>query len=214
MVPALLLVLVGVIVLFLTFGPILRRPDNRFVINPHALTTPTGRLLFRHPEQGDLGVLDALYGDPESVEANFWDADSVAATREMLHNNERFEPWAQMSLVGVDAASGLVVGLATLSTEDGPERQGLSIGLQMVPAHRGRGLATELLAAMISATRDLTEGEVWIGTSITNHPVRHMMDRLGYTAEPSGSPYAAPDGTLVESNWFRVGRGSTPPRFP
>lgn len=208
----LLAVVIAVLVLFLTFGPIMRT-SRRVELDPSVFTQATGRMLFRHPESGDRPILISLYNDPVNQQANHWSDEVVAATVELLTSPKRFAEWASVSMVGVQRSDGELVGLATLGTENGVDRQGLSIGLQMVPEFRGQGMATELLAAMICSTRELTDGDIWIGTATTNDAIVHMMESLGYEPDADQSPYLAPDGSEVPSRWYRVGRGARPPRF-
>lgn len=207
-----LAVAVAALVLLLAFGPIIRT-SPRVELDPSVFTATTGRMLFRQPEASDRPTLLALYNDPVNQQANHWSDDVVASTVEMLTSPKQFAEWASVSMVGVQRSDGEIVGLGTLGNEDSHGRNGLSIGLQMIPEFRGQGLATELLAAMICATRALTDGEVWVGTATTNQRIVHMMDTLGYTAEPHVSGYRAPDGTTVASYWYRVGAGGPPPDF-
>ena len=205
--------LVAAIVLFIAFGPILRRGAPKVALDPGAFRDKSGRLDFRHPHLIDLEALETLYTDPELLAVNHWDDATTDEMMNTLHNKRSFDAWARTALVGVRRKDDTVVGLATLGVEEGNDRTGLSIGLQMLPEHRGEGLATELLAAMITSTRSMTDGPIWVGTSTTNHAIRHMMESLGYEAEPGAAPYAAPDGTLVESHWYRVGADAPPPVF-
>ncbi len=205
--------LVAAIVLFVAFGPILRRGAPKIVLDGSAFRDKSGRLDFRNPHLVDLEALERLYADPELQASNHWDTATVDSMLNTLHNKRSFEAWARTALVGVRRKDDAVVGIATLGVENTRDRKGLSIGLQMLPEHRGEGLATELLAAMITSTRAMTDGPIWIGTSITNHAITHMMSSLGYVPEPSASPYRAPNGTLVESYWYRVGVDAPPPVF-
>lgn len=205
--------LVAAIVLFIAFGPILRRGAPKIVLDPSAFRDKSGRLDFRNPHMVDLEALETLYADPELQASNHWDEATVESMMTTLHHRRSFDAWARTALVGVRRKDDTVVGLATLGIENSGDRKGLSIGLQMLPEYRGEGLATELLAAMITSTRAMTDGPVWIGTSITNHAILHMMSSLGYVPEPAASPYQAPDGTLVESHWYRVGVDAPPPVF-
>ena len=210
----LLALFVGAVVLFVTFGPIMRRGTSRFDINVHALEHPSGRLRFRHPGPNDVSFLEGLYEDPVAIEANFWDDESLEQTRSMLRDPELYGPWCSQSLLAIDVDTLAPVALGTLGVEQADGRHGLSIGLQVAADQRGKGYATESLAAMIAATRAATDVEIWVGTSITNHPVLHMMERLGSSPEAGSAPYTAPDGTLVESRWYRVGGDTPDPRFP
>ena len=205
--------LVAAIVLFITFGPILRRGAPTIVLDGSVFRDKSGRLDFRNPHMVDLEALETLYADPELQAVNHWDDATIDEMMTTLHNKRSFDAWARTALVGIRRKDDRVVGLATLGTETTEDRSGLSIGLQMLPEYRGEGLATELLAAMITSTRALTDGPVWIGTSTTNHAIRHMMESLGYQPEPGAAPYTAPDGTLVESHWYRVGEDAPPPVF-
>ncbi|MEM7095808.1 MAG: GNAT family N-acetyltransferase [Actinomycetota bacterium] len=206
-------ILVAAIVLFIAFGPIVRRGAPRIALEPSTFRDRSGRLEFRHPHLVDIDELETLYTDPEAQAANQWDDASVDQMLATLHDRRRFEPWARTSMVGVRRRDDVVVGLATLSTEDSDGRSGLSIGLQMLPQYRGEGLATELLAAMIAATRALSDGEIWIGTATNNDAIIHMMDSLGYEPEPGSAPYTAPNGTKVDAHWYQVGAGAPEPDF-
>lgn len=208
----LLAVAIAGLVLFLAFGPIMRTA-RRVELDPSVFTATTGRMLFRNPEAADRQTLIGLYNDPVTQAANHWNEDVVKTTVELLRSPTGFAEWASVSMVGVRRSDGEMVGLATLGTESGPGREGLSIGLQMVPAFRGQGYATELLAAMISSTRELTDGDVWIGTATDNEPIIHMMKSLGYAPEANTAPYAAPNGTAVASHWYQVGAGAPAPDF-
>lgn len=205
--------IVAAIVLFIAFGPVLRRRAPTVALDPDTFKTRSGRLSFRHPTLADLDVLEQLYLDPELQADNHWTPETVDGVLATLHDPRTFRPWAWTSLVGVRRRDDTVIGLGTLSTESAPGRTGLSIGLALLPEHRGEGFGTEFLAAMITATRALTEGPVWVGTSITNHAVQHMMANLGYVPEPGAAPDTAPDGTLVESYWYQVGADAPEPVF-
>jgi len=202
--------LIAAIVLVIAFGPIVRQRRPPFALDVESFSDRSGRLDFRHPSIEDLSAIEALYLDPELRSVNHWDDATLEEALHTLHDPRTFRVFAWTALVAVRRRDDTVVGMANLSTESGSGRSGFAIGIQLLPEHRGQGLGTELLAAMITATRAMTDGEIWVGTALNNHAMHHMMANLGYTPQADVGSYTAPDGTAVESYWYQVG-GSVPP---
>ena len=77
-----------------------------------------------------------------------------------------------------------------------------------------RAMLARLFKAPINLYYDVTpSGKILNRLGGDVHAIRHMMESLGYQPEPGAAPYTAPDGTLVESHWYRVGADAPPPVF-
>ena len=190
-------------------------------LDPSTVAGLGGRLTIRPPSPSDRRALERIYRDRDNQAAHGWSDGTVAELVRELRVPRVFEGLTRSALVGVRRDTFDVIGLATLQAHRShDDRLGLSIGLSTLPEHRGQGLAIELLAAMIIASRALVatadDGEpfpLWVGTSTTNESVQRMMSSLGYQPDGPAVPHTTPAGITLDSYWYDVGHNAAPPRF-
>jgi RimJ/RimL family protein N-acetyltransferase len=154
--------------------------------DPHNLRT--SRLLLRPLRDDDLDAFCALHADAgvmAQLGAPLSRTESQAALQRLKSSVEThgFGPW------GVELVDGKtfigVVGLSR-STFEAPFTPCTEILWRLLPAHWGKGYATEAAAASLSygfATLGLPEILAW--TTPANAASRRVMAKLGMTHDPS-----------------------------
>ncbi|WP_051781839.1 MULTISPECIES: GNAT family N-acetyltransferase [unclassified Streptomyces] len=109
------------------------------------------------------------------------------------------DPGAEQRLLAVDAATGLVAGMSSLT----PGRGGV-IGLWLAPDFRGHGLGTELVAATARFGHEhLGLESVSAGTETSNHRCRGALGAAGFVECEGPARHTLPDGRVVDSAWYR-----------
>ncbi|MFJ6370120.1 GNAT family N-acetyltransferase [Streptomyces virginiae] len=109
------------------------------------------------------------------------------------------DPGAEQRLLAVDAATGLVAGMSSLTPDSGG-----AIGLWLAPACRGRGLGTELVTATARFGHEhLGLESVSAGTETANHRCRGALRAAGFVQYEGPALHTLPDGRVVDSAWYR-----------
>ncbi|MFD4940222.1 GNAT family N-acetyltransferase [Streptomyces virginiae] len=109
------------------------------------------------------------------------------------------DPGAEQRLLAVDAATGLVAGMSSLTPDSGG-----AIGLWLAPACRGRGLGTELVTATARFGHEhLGLESVSAGTETANHRCRGALGAAGFVQCEGPALHTLPDGRVVDSAWYR-----------
>jgi ribosomal-protein-alanine N-acetyltransferase len=149
----------------------------------------TARLVGEPIAAGDLDRLRALYQDPQVAETlgglrtDEWIADRLAFELEHWRTHG-FGAW-----MFVERGSGAFVGRAAVrhaqiagtGVLDGDQ---IELGYALVPAWWGRGLATEMAAAMVEVARaDLGLAELAAWTMTTNRASQQVLEKTGFVYE-------------------------------
>ena len=153
----------------------------------------TERLVLRPFGAQDLPKFVAYRSHPEVARYQSWDtAFSMADAERFLDSQEGLElgnpEWLQ--LAAVDRATGELCGDCAVRVVD----RSAELGVTLAPAHQGRGLASEALAAVIA--RLFSEHDVHrihAETDDRNTGVHRLFERLGFRCE----------ARLVEADWFK-----------
>lgn len=111
----------------------------------------------------------------------------------------------RLLLVARDPATGHLVGSAQLAYESRPNgRHRAEVQkLMVLPGHRGRGLATRLMAHLEATARSRSLRLLFLDTSCGRGGATAFYTRLGYTLAGSIPDYAMdPDGPLAANAIF------------
>ena len=126
-----------------------------------------------------------------------WDtAYSMADAEEFLASQREVElgaPGAWVQLAAVDRHSGTLCGdCAVRVVTDQPATA--EVGVTFAPAHQGSGLATEALAAVVTALfEEHGVHRVFAQADDRNLAVHRLLERLGFRCE----------ARLIEADWFK-----------
>lgn len=144
----------------------------------------TARLIVRAFEARDVDALHAYRNDPETARFQSWEAPyardkAVAAVEEMLGAPAlRLGDWTQLAIERRDAP-GLIGDIGVRLDADG---RGAEIGYTFAPEARGRGYATEAVAAVVDHLLGPAIGvervEAW--TDVDNVRSRRLLERVGF----------------------------------
>jgi RimJ/RimL family protein N-acetyltransferase len=157
----------------------------------------TERLILRPFRAADLEAFVAYRSEPAVARFQSWDADySIADAQRLLAEQQDAvlgEPGDWVQLAAVDRASGELVGdCAVRVAREQPATA--ELGVTFAPAHQGRGLAREALAAVIALLFDRYDmHRVYAEADARNGAVHRLLERLGLRRE----------ARLLEADWFK-----------
>jgi RimJ/RimL family protein N-acetyltransferase len=165
----------------------------------------TPRLLLREYEAGDLPALLAYVADPRARE--FYGPDDARPDR-LRALLATFVAWGAESprqnyqlALALRAAPERVVGSAGLRRAGAPAGEA-ELGLELAPAHWGRGYATEAARALLAHGFTALGLAAVRGVTVSaNARVAALVRRLGF--EPVGAPADGPaDGPAPGPAWL------------
>lgn len=109
---------------------------------------------------------------------------------------------------------GKPIGVQALRATDFPARRVVDTGSWLGRRHQGRGVGTEMRAAVLRLAFDgLGATMASSGALSTNHASARISEKLGYT--PNGTTVVAPRGVPVEERLFLLRREDwRPDRYP
>lgn len=145
----------------------------------------TPRTILRHLEDSDLDAFASLTGDPDSMQ---YMGDGQPLTREVT------QKWVETSrnaygtrgygcMAVIDKASGAFIGFAGYVGSESvtPPDEGEFI-YALVPAARGRGLATEIAAALVDyGFTSLGFKRILLTVDPRNTASIHVIEKAGFT---------------------------------
>jgi len=157
----------------------------------------TERLRLRPFQVDDLEAFVAYRSDPEVARYQSWDASySMTDAQSFLTSQDRLElgqpgEWLQLAIV--DRRTGSLCGDCGVRVEIDPPATA-EIGVTLAPSRQGEGLATEALAAVVTALFE-QQGmhRVFAEADDRNAAVKRLLERLGFRCE----------ARLVEADWFK-----------
>jgi RimJ/RimL family protein N-acetyltransferase len=163
-----------------------------------------GDLILRFPAVEDVDALLPAFGDPELREAGNLPAfgrDELAAS---LHELPALaETGRLLPLAAVEAASGEVIGAGILHHLDA-ERRIVEIGYFVLPAARGRGVATTIARLLAEHAFSLGIARVAAYVNVGNAPSERVLERAGFTREGVIRSMPKPDGRRVDKTLFSL----------
>jgi RimJ/RimL family protein N-acetyltransferase len=157
----------------------------------------TERLRLRPFQVDDLEAFVAYRTDPEVARYQSWDdsysmtdAQSFLASQRQLELGQPGE-WLQLAIV--DRRTGSLCGDCAVRVEIDPPATA-EIGVTLARSRQSEGLATEALAAVVTALFE-HQGmhRVFAEADDRNTAVRRLLERLGFRCE----------ARLVEADWFK-----------
>ena len=159
------------------------------------------RLRLRRLRPGDEAALCAYRGLPEVARFQSWETFGPDDAARLIAGQERTTSvapgtWIQFGLTLIE--SGELVGDCGVHFPAGDERQ-VELGITLAPAHQGRGLAAEAVAAVLRYAFDtLGKHRVFATTDADNDAAARLFLRLGFRREAH----------FVEHVWFKGRWGS------
>ena len=163
-----------------------------------------GDLILRFPAVEDVDALLPAFGDPELREAGNLPAfgrDELAAS---LHELPALaETGRLLPLAAVEAASGEVIGAGILHHLDA-ERRIVEIGYFVLPAARGRGVATTIARLLAEHAFSLGIARVAAYVNVGNAASERVLERAGFTREGVIRSMPKPDGRRVDKTLFSL----------
>jgi RimJ/RimL family protein N-acetyltransferase len=157
----------------------------------------TERLCLRPFRAEDLPALVAYRSAPDVARYQSWDTTySTADAERFLASQQKVEfgqPGEWVQLAAVDRVSGELCGdCAVRVASDQPATA--ELGVTPAPAHQGRGLASEALAAVIARLFEEHDiHRIYAETDDRNDGVHRLLERLGFRCE----------ARFVEADWFK-----------
>ena len=157
----------------------------------------TERLRLRPFQVEDLEAFVAYRSDPEVARYQSWDVSySMTDAQSFLTSQRQMElgqpgEWLQLAIV--DRRTGSLCGDCAARVEIDPPVTA-EVGVTLAPSRQSKGLATEALAAVVTALFE-QHGihRVFAEADDRNAPVKRLLERLGFRCE----------ARLVEADWFK-----------
>ena len=144
---------------------------------------PTSRLRFREMTEADLDAMAGLLGDP-AVMRYYPQPRTREEAGEWIAWNRRNYAEHGYGLWIVETHDGGFVGDCGLTWQPVGERQVLEVGYHVVPAHQGRGYATEAARACLAlATGEIGEEHVVAIVHPDNLASRRVAENIGMREE-------------------------------
>jgi RimJ/RimL family protein N-acetyltransferase len=174
-----------------------------------ALSVPSdglrsGDVILRFPSLDDVDGILPAFTDPELREAGnlpaFGREELVGSIQELplLAESGRL-----LALAALDARSGEVIGGGTLHHLDS-ERRIVEIGYFVLPAARGRGVATTIARLLADHAFSLGIERVAAYVNMGNVASERVVERVGFTREGVVRSMPKPDGRRVDKTLFSL----------
>ena len=174
----------------------------RLSVPPEGLRS--GDVLLRFPSLDDVDAIIPAFTDPEMREAGnlpAFDRAGLAASIEELPSMA--EVGRLLALAAVDAATGEVVGGATLHHLDA-ERKIVEIGYFVLPHARGRGIAKTIARMLAEHAFTLGIERVAAYVNVGNVASERVVERVGFTREGVVRSMPKPDGRRVDKTLYSL----------
>ena len=139
-------------------------------------TLSDGRVLLRAAEPRDLAAIEAGIHDPDVLR---WIGPQPPSAQAVLAQNE--ERWARGSpTLSICELDGTCVGKVWLNVSETDRSTGF-VGYWLLPAGRGRGLATSAVRLLSAwAVRELGVTNLRLRTASDNRPSQRVAERSGF----------------------------------
>lgn len=113
----------------------------------------TTRLILRNFQEEDFPAVFSWRNDPDCAKFQRWEDTSQDGVRAYLarHRSDAFLSEQEELHYAIAGSSGDILG--ELAYFHNPQDACVTLGITIAPAHQGRGLATELLTAVIPPIR-------------------------------------------------------------
>ncbi len=157
----------------------------------------TERLRLRPFQVDDLEAFVAYRSDPDVARYQSWDASySMTDAQSFLTSQRQLQlgqPGEWLQLAMVDRRTGSLCGDCAVRVGIDPPATA-EIGVTLAPSRQSKGLATEALAAVVTALFE-QQGmhRVFAQADERNAAVKRLLERLGFRCE----------ARLVEADWFK-----------
>ena len=163
-----------------------------------------GAIVLRLPGPEDVDAILPAFTDPELREAGNLPAfgrDQLAASLADLPS--LVASGRLMPLAATDAETGEIVGGGMLHHLD-VERQIVEIGYFVLPAARGRGIATTIARALAEHAFSLGVARVAAYVNVGNVASERVVERAGFTREGVVRSLPKPDGRRVDKTLYSL----------
>ena len=151
-------------------------------------------------------IIAAAASDPEAQRWLGWTTRTILPEKDREHAltlppgmDRTTWPAGWLHLIAIDKESGWAAGGAVVQLTKLAE-----IGGHLAPRFRGRGLGTELFAAVTEyAHQHLGFGVVKAGAETENLSSRRALGAAGFTRTSGPDTHTLPDGRMIPTVWFR-----------
>jgi RimJ/RimL family protein N-acetyltransferase len=159
-------------------------PDPSMQPDPDDVLAESARLLMRRPWPGDRPDLERVFCDPAMMLhlGGVWTVGKVAdAVQEWRDDWGVGQRWSGV-LVRTDSREP--IGTAGLTRDTVPGEPGMELSWFVLPAHQGRGFATEISEALVRIAFDgLGAARVVAETHPHNVAANRVLEKLGFTSQ-------------------------------
>ncbi len=143
------------------------------------VTVETERLLLRRPVEADRNRFVELFTDDEfMVYGARLNIDSANARFDHMLDMSELVAYAKQPIV--ERASGTIVGYTGVGVISFDGAEYLEWGWRLVPAARGKGLATEAVTALLALADRTDDGKMLCFIEPENAPSRSVADKVGF----------------------------------
>ena len=179
-------------------------PETTLSLTVPAEELRAGGVVLRFPSLDDVDGMLPAFTDAELREA----ANLPAFNREELLASiqelpELAERGRLLALAAADAETGEIVGGATLHHLDS-ERKIVEIGYFVLPAARGRGVATAIARMLALHAFALGIERVAAYVNVGNTASERVLEKAGFTREGVVRSMPKPDGRRVDKTLFSL----------
>jgi RimJ/RimL family protein N-acetyltransferase len=185
-------------------------PETRLSLTVPAEGLHAEGVVLRFPAPDDVDGILPAFTDAELREAGnlpAFNREQLAASIKELP--DLAERGRLLALAAVDAEGGEIVGGATLHHLDS-ERRIVEIGYFVLPAARGRGVATTIARALAEHAFSLGIERVAAYVNVGNTASERVLEKAGFTREGVVRSMPKPDGRRVDKTLFSLLPGDSP----
>jgi RimJ/RimL family protein N-acetyltransferase len=169
-----------------------------------------GKVVLRFPTLGDVDSILPAFTDPELREAGNLPA---FGREELIASLEDLPALAEqgrlLALAAAHAETGEIVGGGTLHHLDA-ERRIIEIGYFVLPAARGRGVATTIARMLAEHAFSLGIERVAAYVNVGNTASERVLEKAGFTREGVVRSMPKPDGRRIDKTLFSLLPGERP----
>jgi RimJ/RimL family protein N-acetyltransferase len=182
--------------------PVMPEMSPRLSLPPRGLRA--GKVVLRFPALGDVDSILPAFADPE-----LRDAGNLPAfgREELIASLEDLPALAEqgrlLALAAAHAETGEIVGGGTLHHLDA-ERRIIEIGYFVLPAARGRGVATTIARMLAEHAFSLGIERVAAYVNVGNTASERVLEKAGFTREGVVRSMPKPDGRRVDKTLFSL----------
>ena len=157
----------------------------------------TERLVLRQARSADADDYAAA-ADEEMMAANGWSEATKGAAVWRVRHADILPSW-DLTIIADRVTSEFIGWMVVSKIDSGADS--CELGWSLAPQARGKGYATEAVAAAVSALHQSGFRRVVTGTNEQNHAARRVLEKTGAVFVESRT-HTLPNGSAVPSLWY------------